>query len=65
MRRALGLRFGALRPALGRLRTLLKPVKLGLEPVELAGHFQHGLVLLGHVALQPGNALLKAINPFV
>ena len=57
MRRALGLRADRINPRRSRLRALLKPQQLGFDTVKLAGHFQHGLVLLGHVALQPCEAL--------
>ena len=65
MRRPLRLRPGAVRPAGSGIGALLKPRELDLEPVDLPGHFQHRLVLLGDVALQPGQAFLETINPFV
>ncbi len=57
MRRALGLWADRIEPRGSRLGALFEPQQLGFNAVKLAGHFQHGLVLLGHVALQPGEAL--------
>ena len=44
---------------------LAQQAQLGEDAVELARHVQHGLVLLGHVALEPSEAFFEAVNAFV
>ena len=62
------------RPLLGRIslparrrrfRALLQSQEFGLQAIQLAGHVEHGLVLLDHVALQPRQALFETVNSFV
>jgi len=44
---------------------LAQPGHLRLQAVKLTGHFQHGLVLFGHMALQPRETFLQPVNAFV
>ncbi len=45
--------------------TVAQEAQLGEGAVELAGKVEHGLVLLGHVALEPGETFFESVNAFV